>query len=132
MIDVDPQDRSQPVRRVLAAGQRVVGRSRVAQSDVKVAVGSEGDRAAIVVFKRVFGGNPDPLFTRGIGRSRVVARRLEPRDNRVPLVLVVGRVVNKEELVLFVLGMKCHAEQPFFVSAIDRIGKLEEELLVTC
>ena len=131
MIDVDPQDRSKPVRRVLAARQWVVGRSTVSQSDVKVAVGPERDRAAIVVFKRVFGRNPDPLFTRGIGRSRIVARRLESRDNRVALVLVIGRIVNKEELVLLVLGMKSHAQQALFISSIDRIGKLEEELLDT-
>src|SRR5271165_4391049 len=106
MVDVDPQDRAEPVSRILAARHRVVGGSAVSQSDVKVPVRPESDRAAIVVFKRVFSRDPDPLFTLGVGRAGVIARPPESSDNRAPLTLVVRRIVNEERLVFLVLGMK--------------------------
>ena len=131
MIDVDSQDRGEPVLRILAAGHGIVGGAAVSQGDVEIAVRPEGDRAAVVVLERVFGRHPDPFFARRVGDSRIVARRPESRDDRTSRSFVVGRIIDEERLVFLVLGMKGQAQQTLFVSPVDRIGELQKRLLVS-
>ena len=126
MVNVDSQDRPEPVSRVLAARHRIVGCTSISQRDIEKSVRPEIDVAAVVVLEWIFRGNPDPLFTLRIGRAGVVARRLESRDHRVALALVVGRIVNEERFVLFILGMERHAQKALFVSAVNRVGQLQE------
>ena len=84
MIHVDPQDRGEPVAGILAARQGIVGGATVSQRDVEISVRTEGDRAAVVVFERVFGRDPDPLLARRVGDAGIAARRPESRDDRTP------------------------------------------------
>ena len=130
MIDVDPQDRSEPVAWVLPARHRVVGGASVSERDIEIAVRPKRDVAAIVVFKRVVGRHPDSFLARRVGGPWIAARSPKPRDDRTPVPRVFRRIIDEELLVFLVLGMKGQAEQAFFVALVDRIGKLEKELLV--
>ena len=127
MIDVDPQDRGEPVGRVLAARHRVIGRSAISQGDVEIAVRPEGDRAAVVIFKRIVRGNPDPLFTARIGQRGIGAGSLESRDDRPPRAPIIGRIVNEEVFVRLILGVKGQAQQALFIAGVDLVWKLQEQ-----
>ncbi len=130
MIDVDPQDRGEPVARVLTTLERVARRAAVTQRDIQVAIGAEDNAAAVMVLERVLVRDPDPLLALRVGHARVIGTNLEPRDHRVPGPLVVGRVIDEELAVLFVLRVEGQTQQPLLVLLVDRVGKLQELALV--
>ena len=136
VVDVDPQDRAEPVARVLAGRQGVVGRTAVAERDVEVAVGAEGDRAAVVVAVGIGRPDPDPLLARRVGPPRIVAGDLEPRDDRAAAGRAfMRRVVDEELAVAPVVGMEGQAEQALLVvpaagGAVDLGADVQELDLV--
>src|SRR5438105_4721305 len=89
VIDVDPQDRAEPITRILTGRHRIVGGAAVAQREIKEPVRPEGDRPAVVVLVRIFGRYPDALFAGGVGATGFRSGRQEPGDDRVPPTLVV-------------------------------------------
>ena len=128
MVDVDPQDRREPVGRVLAAASWVVGRATVSERDVEKTVRPESDRAAVVVFKRIFLETQIFSSLRGSASRGSPFDALESRNDRTPLAPVIGRIVNEEVLVVLVLGVEGHAQQALFVAPVDPVGKLQEGL----
>ena len=101
------------VDRVLRVVVRIVAAAAVAQADVEIAVGTEGEIAAVVIRERL------PMNRSPVGQRKVEARRRidlegrrgrphEARDHRVAV-----RVREVEEHAAAEhIGRKRHAEQP--------------------
>ena len=114
---------------LLAGGQRIVGGPAVAQRDVEEPVRPEGDRAAVVVLERILVRDPDRAARwPGSATAAIGASRPEPRDDRTPGSVIVGRIVDEELLVLLEPGMECQPQQALLVAPVDRVGELEEQV----
>ena len=132
MVDVDPQDRAEPVVGVLAGRQGIVGGAAVAQRDVEVAVRPEGDVPPLWFSNGSSAETQIRSSLAGIGLAR--DRRFEtakPRDDRMPACPpFIGRIIDEELPVLLVFGVERQAQQTLLVPSVDRVGELEEQLLV--
>jgi hypothetical protein len=141
-IDVDPEDLPEQRPEVLPVPSRrmaspdVAGAAAVAERDVEVAVGAEGDRTAVVVRLGLVDLEDHPLGVRvrPVGRggpelrypARVVPAHRRPVPER-------GAVVDEEPPVLPELRVEREAEEPALVVAgaevDDPVGDIEEGLI---
>src|SRR5262249_13899252 len=70
-VDVDAQDLAEKRFEVLAVVEGIIGGATVAESDVQIAVGSEANRAAVVVPERPLDAQ-DFLLGRRVGPVRII------------------------------------------------------------
>jgi hypothetical protein len=131
-IDVEAQDRGEEIAvDALAVGVLVVGAALVAEGKVEVAVGAEGEFAAVVVGglvalgkERQLGGGIGEV---GIGGGNAVAREAVVQTGAGGRRGVEGEP-DVEKTVARVVGVEGEGQQALFAgAAADEVGEVEED-----
>ena len=132
VVDVDPEDRAEQGRRVLPVPERVAPAAAVAEADVEVAVGAEGDRPAVVVRRglvdaeeHALGGRVGPERVRG-GPGELGHARLEHADAGLGA-LDGGGVADEQAAVRLVARVEREPEEAALVDGADALGEVEED-----
>jgi hypothetical protein len=123
IIDIDSQDRSQQSGRVLTVAVWIATTTAVAEPNVKITVGTESQRSAVVVAERLRDFKDDE-FGRSV-RDIGIRRNGESAQDR-PAGVGCG-IVDVEMAVVRVVGVESQAEQAFLVAPVaDPGGNVEE------
>src|SRR5262245_22452314 len=69
MIDINPEDRTEPVPGILTSGKGIISKSAIPQSHIEKPIRTEGDRSAVMILVRVVRRDPDPALA---GRIRLL------------------------------------------------------------
>ena len=134
VVHVDAEERAEERRGVLAVAEGVVRPSPVAEADVEVSVGTEGDPAAVVVLGRLV-LLKDHNLRGGVGYERVGRRPLELGDagdeDADPLDARRGRsgVVDEDAAVGLVVRVEGEPEEPVLGAAPGGgpVGEVQED-----
>ncbi len=128
VVDVDAEQSPQEVFEVLAGELGVVTASAVTESDVEVAIRTEGNRAAVVVGERLRDCHQD-AFGIGVGTIGVVAGESKLRED-LDMSFSGAGVAEVELSIGLVLRVEAETEQAFFVSGFpvaDSVSDVEEQ-----
>src|SRR5262249_24969044 len=134
LVDIDAEDLGQQSLEVLAVFERIVGRAAVPQGNVKIAIRTEADGAAVVVPERPLLDAEQHLIGGGIGTIRIVLADPEATDH-IGSQRFLQRIEDEELTGLLVLGMKRQAEEALFVFVVivaHAVLNIEKDLGLVC
>ncbi len=115
-VDVQPENRSEQGRAILAVPLGVAAGTTISQPNVQVSIGAEGQHAAVVVGERLRDAQ-DQLLAAAISHVRIG----RDREAGHPSVAALVGVVDDEDAVLGVLRVECEPEETL-LSTVGDLG----------